>query len=115
MYRPITIEIGFFAKISDEMNKLHYNDAKNRDVNYAYGSLMQRAIWQSFHNVSKPILISNSFFIGSQKYGAYLMPSDNKIENNLIQILINSISGFWFGTVDTPETVASIDFNIQFY
>jgi len=45
LYRPITIEIGFFAKISDEMNKLHYNDAKNRNLNYAYGSLMQRAIW----------------------------------------------------------------------
>ena len=59
------------------MSKLHYNNAKNRDVHYAYGSLMQRTIWQSFLNVTKPILISDSFFIGSQKYGAYLMASDN--------------------------------------
>jgi alpha-glucosidase (family GH31 glycosyl hydrolase) len=61
---------------------------KHRDIHNAYGALQHRATNQGLYNRDKkskrPFVLSRSFFIGSQKFGAF-WTGDNVASTHEVQ------------------------------
>jgi alpha-glucosidase (family GH31 glycosyl hydrolase) len=96
------------------MDTLHYTIEKlsyeHRDLHNAYGALMQRSSFNGLmkrnNNSIRNFILTRSWFMGSQKYGAY-WTGDNRsifeeLQGSLTMLLQNSISGHPFGGSDIP-------------
>jgi alpha 1,3-glucosidase len=74
---------------------------KHRDARNAYGSMMHRTTHQGVlhrdNNERRSFVLTRSFFIGSQKYGAY-WTGDNtatygELQGSIYELLSNSMAG----------------------
>jgi mannosyl-oligosaccharide alpha-1,3-glucosidase len=83
---------------------------KSRDVHNAYGSLMhrttQRGLLQRDGNARRPFVLTRSFFIGSQKYGAYwtgdTTATFTEMQGSIWTIMSSGVAGMFFGGSDIP-------------
>lgn len=83
---------------------------KHRDVHNAYGSLNHRATHQGVlardQNKRRSFVLTRSFFIGSQKYGAYWtgdnVAVDKEPQGAIYTVLSSGLSGMFFGGADIP-------------
>ena len=96
------------------LDALHYKvdgtKVEHRNVHNAYGALQQKASFKGLlmrDNYSRrPFVLTRSFFIGSQKYGAY-WTGDNlstsfELQGSMEMIISIGLSGHPFGGADVP-------------
>ena len=83
---------------------------EHRDVHNAYGGLQQKASFNGLmkrdNNQQRPFVLTRSFFVGSQRYGAY-WTGDNvaeygELKGALEMILQLGNAGHPFGGADVP-------------
>jgi alpha 1,3-glucosidase len=104
-----------------DLQMLHMNTdgtyVKHRDVHNAYGSLMQRTthrgVLQRNQEKTRAFVLTRSFFVGSQKYGAY-WTGDNtsqfsELQGSIDEIMSTSVSGMFFGGADIPGYLGNPD------
>jgi len=97
----------------------------HRDFHNAYGAIQQRS---SFYGLlerddytRRPFVLTRSFFVGSQKFGAYWTgdnyAEDAEVYGSMKMILSNSIAGAMFGGSDVPGFIGtpSDELYIRFY
>lgn len=98
---------------------------EHRDLHNAYGGLQQKASYKGLlkrdNNELRPFTLTRSWFMGSQRFGAY-WTGDNtatmeELSGAIIMIMQNGISGHPFGGADIPGFVgdADDDLFIMFY
>jgi len=55
-------------------DNLHFGKVEHRDIHNIYGELYHKSTYEGHiarsHNIDRPFILSRSFFIGSQRYGA---------------------------------------------
>ena len=83
---------------------------RHRDVHNIYGSMMHRTTHRGVlardDNTRRSFVLTRSFFIGSQKYGAY-WTGDNtattgELQGSIYTLLSTGLSGMFFGGSDIP-------------
>ena len=96
------------------LETLHYKrdgtKVEHRSIHNAYGGLQQKASYNGLlmrdNYTRRPFVLTRSFFIGSQKYGAYWTGDNNAINEELAgcmeMIMICGLSGHPFGGADVP-------------
>lgn len=98
---------------------------EHRDVHNAYGGLHQRSSFRGIlerdDSVMRPFVLTRSFFMGSQKFGAF-WTGDNRaiiaeIQGSVNMLLQLAVSGYAFGGADVPGFYgeATEELYIQFY
>ena len=98
---------------------------EHRDLHNAYGALHQRRSWKGLllrdEYTQRPFVLTRSYFMGSQKFGAYWTGDNNSVQTELkgclIMLLQNGIAGQPFGGCDIPGFYGNLtdDLFIQFY
>jgi len=82
----------------------------HRDVHNAYGALQQRSSYRGLrkrdNDELRPFVLTRSFFLGSQKFGAYWTGDnyavDEEVYGGLKMLLSNSLAGAIHGGPDVP-------------
>ena len=98
---------------------------EHRDFHNAYGAIQQRQSYRGLidrdEGTRRPHVLSRSFFLGSQKFGAY-WTGDNYAENDELfgsikMIMQNGLAGNIFGGADVPGFIGvpSEDIWVRFY
>lgn len=98
---------------------------EHRDFHNAYGAFQQRSTYRGLlkrdNQVRRPFVLTRSFFLGSQKYGAYWTGDnfavDGEIWGSMKMVLQNSLGGMFFGGADVPGFIGvpAEDVWIRFY
>jgi mannosyl-oligosaccharide alpha-1,3-glucosidase len=98
---------------------------QHRDVHNAYGALHSRSSFRGLlerdNNTLRPFVLTRSWHMGSQKFGAYWTGDNNaensEVQGSMIMIIQNSIAGVHFGGADIPGFAGepTDDLYVQFY
>ena len=98
---------------------------EHRDLHNAYGALHHRSTWRGLlsrdKNTQRPFVLTRSFFMGSQRFGAYWTGDNNSNSNELkgclIMLLQNGIAGHPYGGCDIPGFYGNVseDLFVFFY
>lgn len=96
------------------LDALHYTAEgvvyEHRDLHNAYGALHSRSTWKGLlardDNNLRPFVLTRSFFLGSQKFGAY-WTGDNRalfseLKGSMNMIMSLGVSGHPYGGSDIP-------------
>ena len=75
-----------------------------------YGALMHRTTYRGLfkrdEGLRRPFVLSRSFFIGSQKYGAFWtgdnLSTHEEVATSVNTLLSAGIAGMFFGGADVP-------------
>jgi len=97
-----------------QLNNVHKDDNMNwilhRDVHNAYGSMVQKAIYEGLlerHDHKKrPFILTRSYFLGQQRWGTYWTGDNwnnfNEMSGAVNNILTNGLTGVINGGSDIP-------------
>lgn len=90
--------------------KVDGTKVKHGDFHNAYGAMQQKSTFKGLlkrdENTRRPFVLTRSFFLGSQKFGAYWTGDNLSIYSELAgsmwMIISLGISGHPFGGADVP-------------